>query len=70
MQSPLAADEFRINPFNKNEKLYARYYSEKRGLVSGSSLLDSSDGTYLNNSSHGFKPVCFLNAVEKWDIDE
>jgi hypothetical protein len=25
---------------------------------------------YLTNNSHGFKPVCFLKAVEKWEIEE
>jgi hypothetical protein len=23
-----------------------------------------------NNNSHGFIPVCFLKAVEKWEIEE
>ena len=25
---------------------------------------------YRNNNSQGFNPVCFLNAVEKWEIEE
>ena len=28
------------------------------------------DGYYLSSNSQGFKPVCFLNAVEKWEIEE
>ena len=27
-------------------------------------------GVHLNKSSQGFKPVCFLNAVEKCEIEE
>ncbi|CAL1521451.1 hypothetical protein MMC2321_05245 [Chitinophaga sp. MM2321] len=25
---------------------------------------------YLSSSSQGFRPVCFLKAVEKWEIQE
>lgn len=25
---------------------------------------------YLKSSSQGFKPVCFLKAVEKWEMEE
>ncbi len=25
---------------------------------------------YFNSNSQGFNPVCFLKAVEKWEIEE
>jgi hypothetical protein len=31
---------------------------------------DAMRRNYLNNNSQGFSPVCFLNAVEKCDIEE
>ncbi len=27
-------------------------------------------GNYRSNNSHGFKPVCFLKAVLKWEMEE
>jgi hypothetical protein len=31
---------------------------------------DMTGRNYLNSNSQGFSPVCFLNAVEKCDMEE
>jgi hypothetical protein len=64
---------------NSNINLYIlRVAVENVGRRFDSSSLFCSEPTnkkefflnYLNNNSHGLIPVCFLKAVEKWEMEE
>lgn len=41
-----------------------------KAIDSNERITGSREIYYRNNSSHGFRPVCFLKAVEKWEIEE